>query len=114
MSVAENGFRKIKKASAQQVLKKHLPKRSWDICLELQAFIASHAAGNHFGLNDGETPGTMLSQARPLMFPSSRDMGCVTGSSPETGVSQARKTSLLWADTWGQALTLARPFQPRS
>jgi hypothetical protein len=41
------------------MLKKHSPKRLWDDCLELQAFIKSHTAGTNFGLN-GETPETML------------------------------------------------------
>jgi hypothetical protein len=60
MNAAENGVRELKKASARQMLKKHSPKRLWDDCLELQAFVTSHTAGNHFGLN-GETPETMLS-----------------------------------------------------
>ena len=64
MSAAENGVREPKKASAGQVLKKHSPKRLWDGCLELQGFITSRTAGNHFGLN-GETPETMLSGETP-------------------------------------------------
>jgi hypothetical protein len=42
------------------MLKKHSPKRLWDDSLELQGYIASHTAGNSFGLN-GETPETWLS-----------------------------------------------------
>ena len=42
------------------MLKKYSPKQLWDDCLELQGFITSNTAGNHFGLN-GETPETMLS-----------------------------------------------------
>ena len=60
MNAAENGVRELKKASAQQMLKKHSPKRLWDDCLESQGFVTSHAAGTIFGLN-GETPQTMLS-----------------------------------------------------
>ncbi len=51
MNMAENGVRELKKASARQMLKRHSPKRLWDDCLELQAFIKSHTAGNHYGLN---------------------------------------------------------------
>ena len=60
MNAAENGVRELKKASARQMLKKHSPKRLWDDCLELQGYITSNTAANHFGLN-GETPETMLS-----------------------------------------------------
>jgi hypothetical protein len=60
MMAAENGVWELKKASARQMLKKHSPKRLWDDCLELQAFTASHAAGNNFELK-GETLETMLS-----------------------------------------------------
>jgi hypothetical protein len=60
MNMAENGVRELKKASARQMLKKHSPKRLWDDCLELQAYIKSHTAGTDFGLN-GKTPETMLS-----------------------------------------------------
>jgi hypothetical protein len=60
MNMAENGVRELKKASARQMLKRHLPKCLWDDCLELQAFIKSRTAGTNFGLN-GETPETMLS-----------------------------------------------------
>ena len=59
MNMVENGVRELKKASARQMLKAHSPKRLWDDCLELQAFIKSHTAGTSFGLN-GETPETML------------------------------------------------------
>jgi hypothetical protein len=59
MNMAENGVRELKKASARAMLKAHSPKRLWDDCLELQAFIKSHTAGYTFGLN-GETPETML------------------------------------------------------
>jgi hypothetical protein len=61
MNAAENGVRELKKASAWQMLEKHSPKRSWDDCLELQAFVTSHAAGNNFELKR-ETPETMLSE----------------------------------------------------
>ena len=60
MNAAENGVRELKKASARQMLKKHSPKRLWDDCLELQGFITSNTAGNHFGLN-GKTLETTFS-----------------------------------------------------
>jgi hypothetical protein len=59
-NMAENGVRELKKSLARQMLLKHSPKRLWDNCLELQAFIKSHTAGNHYELK-GECPETMLS-----------------------------------------------------
>jgi hypothetical protein len=60
MNMAENGVRELKKSSARQMLLKHSPKRLWDDCLEFQAFIKSHTAGNHYELK-GECPETVLS-----------------------------------------------------
>jgi hypothetical protein len=42
------------------MMQKHSPKKLWDDCLELQAFIKPHTPGNHYKL-EGECPETVLS-----------------------------------------------------
>jgi hypothetical protein len=92
MNMAENGVRELKKSSARQMLLKHSPKRLWDDCLEFQAFIKSHTAGNHYELN-GEYPETVLYQEKQPTSQSSPNMAGTTGSSTGTLRSHTQKTS---------------------
>jgi hypothetical protein len=62
MNAAEKFVRELKKGLAQQMLKKHSPKRSWEHCLESQGgHVTSNRADNHFGLANGETQEAMIS-----------------------------------------------------
>ena len=57
---AKSAIRELKKGSAQKMLKTHSPKRLWDNCIELEAYIRSHTANVHYHLK-GEVPKTVIS-----------------------------------------------------
>ena len=57
---AESAIRKLKKGSDRKMLKTHSPKRLWDDCIELQAYIRSQTANGHYHLK-GEVPETVMS-----------------------------------------------------
>jgi hypothetical protein len=57
---AELAIRELKKGCARKMLKAHVPKRLWDDCLEMEAYIRSHTYNGH-PLLKGETPETVVS-----------------------------------------------------
>ena len=56
----ESAIRELRKGSARKMLKKNYPKRLWDDCIELQAYIRSQTANGHYHLK-GEVPETVMS-----------------------------------------------------
>ena len=59
-NAAEAAIRELKKGSARKMLRKQLPKRMWDYCMELEAYVQSHTANGHPHLK-GEVPKTVMS-----------------------------------------------------
>ena len=57
---AELAIRELKKACARRMLKAKVPKRLWDDCLEMEAYIKSNTYNGHPMLK-GETPETAVS-----------------------------------------------------
>ena len=56
----EAAIRELKKGSARKMLRKKSPKRLWDECMELEAYIQFHRANGHPHL-EGEVPETLMS-----------------------------------------------------
>ena len=57
---AEQSIREPKKSSARKILKNGIPKRLWDDCIELEAYIRYNTANSHAYLK-GQTQETFLS-----------------------------------------------------
>ena len=54
-NAAEGAIRELKRGTARKMLKKKSPKRLWDDCMELEAYICSNIAYGIFELQ-GEVP----------------------------------------------------------
>ena len=59
MNAAECSIRELKRGSGRKMEKQRSPKRLWDHCLELEAYICSNTAHNIYGLK-GEVPETVV------------------------------------------------------
>ena len=59
-NTAEGAIREVKHGSGQKMVKEKLPAKLWDHCLELEAYIRSHTAIDHYELQ-GQVPETILS-----------------------------------------------------
>lgn len=59
-NAAEGTIRELKRGAGRKMAAKKSPAGLWDHCLELEAFIRSHTALDHYELN-GEVPETLLS-----------------------------------------------------
>ena len=59
-NAAEGGIRELKRGVARKMVKTKSPKKLWDDCLELEAYIRSNTAHDIFELN-GEVPETIVS-----------------------------------------------------
>ncbi len=59
-NAAEREIKELKKGSGRKMLVTGAPKRLWDDCLELEAYICSHGA-NSVNCLDGEVPETYMS-----------------------------------------------------
>ena len=57
---AELAIRELKKGCARKMIRARAPKRLWDECLEMEAYIRSNTVSGHPLLN-GETPETVVS-----------------------------------------------------
>ena len=63
-NAAEGVIRELKKGVARKMLETKAPKRLWDDCLELEAYIRSHTAHDIYAL-EGEVPQTIVSGETP-------------------------------------------------
>ena len=63
-NAAEGVIRELKKGVARKMIETKAPKRLWDDCLELEAYIRSHTAHDIYGL-EGEVPQTLVSGETP-------------------------------------------------
>jgi len=59
-NAAEGAIRELKKGLARKMVRKKSPKKLWDDCLELEAYIRSNIAHEIYGLK-GEVPETIVS-----------------------------------------------------
>ena len=67
-NATEGTVRELKRGSARAMLKTGSPKRLWDDCIELQAFIKSNTYSDHF-LCEGQTPETIVTGDTPDITP---------------------------------------------
>ena len=58
-NAAEMNIRELKRGASRKMLRSHAPKKLWDHCLELEAFVRSCTAHDHYALN-GEVPETVM------------------------------------------------------
>ena len=63
-NAAEGVIRELKRGVARKMVESKAPKRLWDDCLELEAYIRSHTAHNIYGL-EGEVPQTLVTGETP-------------------------------------------------
>ena len=59
-NAAEGAIRELKRGTARKMLKMKSPKRLWDDCMELEAYMRSNTAHDIFELK-GEVPETLVS-----------------------------------------------------
>jgi hypothetical protein len=67
-NAAEGTIRELKKGSGRKLIVAKSPKRLWDDCLELEAYIKSHSAHDIYGLK-GEVPETIMMGQTPDISP---------------------------------------------
>ena len=60
-NAVESCIRELKRATAQKMLKKKIPKVLWDHCLELESAVISHTMNGSFELN-GQVPQTHMTR----------------------------------------------------
>jgi hypothetical protein len=59
-NVAESAIREVKRGAGRKMAAAHSPKKLWDHCLELEAYIRSHTALDSYELQ-GQVPETIVS-----------------------------------------------------
>ena len=60
-NAAEMNIRELKRGVSRKMIRSQAPKKFWDHCLELEAYVRSCIAHDHFDLN-GEVPETVIGQ----------------------------------------------------